>query len=371
MFNNIQRIIAVMVVLALFVSAAAGAVVTQDVEIRGEVADGYIEYDYANFAGFWYDLDKDRSSETMTVNCSGVDNRTIDDGDLVYNCAPVPVLYKNDALNTEYGGYMLLGFMAEKFVCYDNRSDQLVKLLIEWDSSDKAVLAMDDPMELPDGYMLAAPEIDLQGDRVWLKLYKDGECVDDSIVEGGNTYTYEDEDDVLHFSAEIESVFRGTESNLVVVKYIFMRSDTILEIDGGDTFGVMEVTGTSGSITLENDETMTLDEDSEVEIMDGLYFKVADNDNLRYYLAKTIVLECPECPEMPECPECPEPEPCPEVAPVNAANGTVVESEVIVDAEPEDKPTAVPTKKTLPGFESVFAIAGLLAVAWIVLRQRE
>jgi PGF-CTERM protein len=83
------------------------------------------------------------------------------------------------------------------------------------------------------------------------------------------------------------------------------------------------------------------------------------------------VLECDECPEMPECPVCPEPEPCPEVAPVDNANGTVVESEVIVDAEPEDKPTALPTKKTLPGFESVFALAGLLAVAYLVLRQRE
>ena len=34
------------------------------------------------------------------------------------------------------------------------------------------------------------------------------------------------------------------------------------------------------------------------------------------------------------------------------------------------EPTEAPKKKT-PGFEAVFAIAGLLAVAYLVLRQRE
>lgn len=368
MFNNIHRIIAVMVILALFVLAAAGAVVTQDVEIRGSVATGDIEYGYANFAGFWYDLDKDHSSETMNV--TKITSRTIDKGDLVYTCTPVNVSYKNGVLNAEYGGYKLIGFMAEKYICYDNRTDQLVKLLINWGSSKDAILAMDDPMELPEGYMLAAPQIDLQGDKVWLKLFKDGKCVDDSVIIGGDTYMYEDEDDVLQFSAQIESVFRGTESNLVVVKYVFMRSDDVLDVDGGDNFGVMEVKSTASSgIVLKNDETITLDSDSEVEIMDGLYFKVADdNANLRYYLAKTISLECPECPECPAVEPCPEQtpcEPCPEVAPAEVAT----EPATVTEPEKEDKDDD--DGATLPGFEAVFALAGLLAVACIVLRQRE
>ncbi|MBE0516859.1 MAG: PGF-CTERM sorting domain-containing protein [Methanophagales archaeon] len=36
---------------------------------------------------------------------------------------------------------------------------------------------------------------------------------------------------------------------------------------------------------------------------------------------------------------------------------------------PSPSPTATPTPKQ-PGFEAVFAIAGLLAVAYIVLRRR-
>jgi PGF-CTERM protein len=34
-------------------------------------------------------------------------------------------------------------------------------------------------------------------------------------------------------------------------------------------------------------------------------------------------------------------------------------------------PAATTTKKTEPGFEAIFAIAGLLAVAFLVLRQRK
>jgi PGF-CTERM protein len=44
-------------------------------------------------------------------------------------------------------------------------------------------------------------------------------------------------------------------------------------------------------------------------------------------------------------------------------------AEVAETAEPEAEETATP-KKT-PGFEAVFAISGLLAIAYLVLRQRD
>ena len=359
--NKIGKLIVVIAIAMIFVSAAAGAVITQDVEIRGSVADGSIKYDYANFGAFWYDLDLNQSSETMNVTVTNP--RTIKEGDLVYRCEPQMISYENPVLNTTYGGYDIIGFMAEKYMCYDGRTDQLVKLLIEWDGSDDKVLSMDDPMEFPEGYRLVAQEIDLAGDKCVLALFKDSKRIDTEIVEGGNTYMYEDDDDVLVFSVEVDSVFRGTVSNLVVIKYAFLRSEHILDIDGGDNFGIMEVTSTSGGITMENDGTITLDADSEIDIMDGLYFKVADNDTtLRYYLAKTVSLVCPDCPDCPEiepCPPCNE-TPCPEVTP-----------EVIIEYVNVTVPAAEETGRNTPGFEAVFAIAGLLAIAYLVLRQKK
>ena len=103
--------------------------------------------------------------------------------------------------------------------------------------------------------------------------------------------------------------------------------------------------------------------------MDGLYFRVADSNNLRYYLAKTVELECEDCPEeveaapCPDCPDCPEPEPCPEVTPeiITVTEQVNVTEPVTVDEEPNES----------PGMEAVFAIAGLLAIAYLVIRQRD
>lgn len=358
-------IIAVLAILALLVSAVAGGVITQNVEIRGAVTNESTVYDYTNFAGFWYDIDEDRGSESLNV--SAIDGRTIESDSLIYTCEPVDVDYKN----TELGSYMLMGFMADDYICYDGRTDKLVKLLIEWGDSDDKALSMDDPMTFPDGYSLKAQEIDLNGDKAVLALYKDGKNIDIEIVEGGNTYKYYDNTtaEVLVFSCKIDTVFRGTASNLVVVKYVFLRSEEILDIDGGDTFGAMEVASTSGGITMTNDNAITLDSDSEIGIMGDLCFKVADSTQLRYCLAKTISLECPECPE------CPDPEPCPEQTPCEPCPEvvtTVDATDDVTTTEPEKKDKGDDEDgKTLPGFQIVMALVGLLGVALIVLIQRE
>jgi len=302
----------------------------------------------------------------MAVTVTGT--REIAEGDLVYTCTPRSVTYKNSDLNDKYGGYVIMGFMAQKYICYDNKTDQLVKMLINQKSSVKKMLTTGDSMEFAEGYMLVAQEIDLEGGKVFLRLYNDGKEIDASVVSGGNTYTYEDEDDVLLFSCMIDTVFRGTDSNMVIVKYVFLRSADIIDVDGGDSFGVMEVKSTSGKIMLKNDEALTLGQDDEVEIMDGLYFKVADSNTLRYYLAKSVSLVCPECPECPElddrppCPDCPDPEPCPDCpecpTPIPPA----------ADKPNDDSGDA---DQTTPGFEAVFAVVGLFGIAYLVSRKRE
>ena len=366
MFNKHYSMIAIMMIAMLAVPIVGATQIYQEVEIRASVADGNTTYDAMSFSGFWFDINKNYSSEVMTINITG--ERMIDDRDLVYTCTRQQVSYKNKDLNDTYGGYYIIGFFADKYMCRDGKTDELVKLLIEYDDSDDVVLSIDDPMELPEGYRLNAQEIDLNGNRVWLKLYKDGECVDDSIVNGGDLYAYEDDDDVLVFGLTVDSVFRGTESNLVTVSGIFLRSEDILDVSTSDNFGVMEVRSTStDTIVLSNDESIDLSRDNRVEIMNDLYFRVADSNSLRYYLAKTVGLECAECPS---CPELVPREPCP-VCPA-VVNATIVEPVVESTEVPDAKPTAKDKDDgTLPGFEAVFALVGLLAVSWIVLRQRE
>lgn len=356
-----------LVAIMMITSPIAGEVITEDIEIRGEVSTDDILYNYANFAGFWYDLKKNQTSETMNIITSGTDGRTIAKGDLVYQCTPKMIKYKSPELNRTLGKYKIVGFMAEKYIGYDNKTNKLVKLLIEWGGSKDKILTMNDPLEFPEGYALYVQQIDLEGGKCILGLYKDGDLIDTEVVVEGEAYKYFDDDDVLVFSAFVDTVFRGTDSNIVTIKYIFLRSEDILDVKNGDTLGAMKVTSTSGGITLENDETITLDSDSEQDITDGLYFKVADDStNLRYYLAKRVSLVCPECPECPElevcppCPECPDPEPCPECPECPTPPPATMPNDDMGNGD-----------QTTPGFEAVFAIAGLLVVGYLVLRQKE
>ena len=356
MINEMKQIITVISIL-LMVCLPVAASVNNEVEIRGSVATGDIVYSSNNFAGFWYDLDTNQTSETMNIT---VVNRTIAEGDLIYTCEAQIVEYENPVL----GNYSIIGFLAEKYIGYNDRVDKLVKLLIEWKGSDSKMLGMNEDMMFSEGYSLEVREIDLTGDKTYLTLLKDGIEIDSEIITAGNLYNYFDSDDVLVFSCTVDSVFRGTDSNLVVIKYIFLRSENIIDVDTGDSFGVMKVKSVSGNtIILKNDDPLTLDSDSKVDIMTDLYFKTSDNDTLRYYLAKNIYFSCPPCPECPEiepCPECNESEPEVIIEYIN-----VTEYINTTEYIPADKP------KNTPGFEAVFAIAGLFIVAWIVLKQRK
>ena len=354
--NNILAIIAIaMVMIAPIVSA-------EEIEIRGTIATDDITYDYTNFAGFWYDIDLNESSENLIINVTGRDV------DIVYQCEPKIVAYENP----ELGNYTIIGWMAEKYVCYDGKSDELVRLLIEWDDNDDKILQVNELLEMPEGYTLVPKEIDLDGGKVYLTLYKDGIILDSGVIPDNTIYKYYDDNDVLTCSVKISQIFRGTDVNMVIVEYLYLQSENILDIDTGDNFGVMEVTSTANGITLKNDDSVELSEDDEIEIMENLYFKVADSPTLRYYLAKMVSLECEECEVCEACPEsepCPEMTPCPECPEVPEMNATMNETELVVKELVD--PPAVPEPKTSTGRwgNIVLAICGLGVIGYLVWNQ--
>jgi hypothetical protein len=103
-----------------------------------------------------------------------------------------------------------------------------------------------------------------------------------------NGYTYNadigGEEDIPVFSCYVDAVFRGIDSNIVQVMYVLLIDDAVFTIDTGDEFGSMEVvTASSAGITLINDETIDLDAGATEQIMEDMYFRVADNDTVRFY----------------------------------------------------------------------------------------
>lgn len=345
-----QYIIAILII-ALMTVCGNAEQIQQDIEIRGSVATGDMVYNYESFAGFWYNIDTNQSSERLIVDVTGRN------ADITYQCDPIVQAYKNPDL----GNYSLIGWQAEKYICYDGKTDKLVKLLIEWDNNDDRVLAVSESLEMPENYTIIVKEIDLDGGKCYITLYKNGVGIDSEIVSDNSTYKYYNDDDVLICSIKVAEVFRGTESAVVVVEYLYLQSQDVIDIDVGDNFGVLEVTSTSGGITLKNDDTVELDEDGTVDLMGSLYFKVADSSTLRYYLAKCI--QCPESETIYITEYINVTEPCP-------TPETITVTEYVNVTTPVTSPVTTPAR-AMPGFEAVFAVAGLIAVVWLIVRQRD
>ncbi|CAD6494986.1 MAG: S-layer protein [Candidatus Argoarchaeum ethanivorans] len=291
-------------------------------EVRGTlyndaVGERTTYWDASNFAGFWYDLKNNLRSETLTITDAGViagTSRTIDEGDLAYTTVRQFKRYKvnsnegkfvTDGINLTYGNggthYAVVGWQAEKYIALKGDAKKLVKLVLEQGSTDTKTMTIGETWDIGDGWTLTAQSIDAKATPIqaWLVLSKDGVKFKDKVISEGEVFTYRKDiagkNDAPIFVTYVESVFAGA-TGMVQLKYTWAVSTDVLEIKSGDTFGVMEVKcACMDYITLKNEDTVTLDLDSTVDVMDELKFKVADSDTLRFYpFVECVIGEEPE-----------------------------------------------------------------------------
>ena len=265
-------------------------------EVRGTVINPSKENEFTwtvyNFEGFYYDIDEDVGTETLTAKIT--DGKKIEEGDLVYSSEPQRVDFEFGS----WGKYDVIGFMADKyFAGYNNETEftdefsvigesQLRKVLV--DNDDSQTLASGSALSLEDGYELRIKSVDLNGNKVYLALGKDGEEVDSKVVtpssdpgDRSSNYLYKVDigsEEVPIVAVHIESVFRSTESDLATIDGIFQVSDSPESVEDGEVHGRMEVKeASSDRIVMENDGSFSLSRDKTIEIMDNLKFVVADS----------------------------------------------------------------------------------------------
>ncbi|CAD6490365.1 MAG: S-layer protein [Candidatus Argoarchaeum ethanivorans] len=247
-----------------------------------------------SFSGFFYDIDNDVSSETMTITLASETSRNIDDGKLVYESKPVNIKYEHDA----WGNYTAIGFLAAKyFAGYPDggvvddvdmvSKGYLSEVLI--DEDDKHTITIGSTLPLKEGYALKAIDISVEDTLVRFVLLKDGEEVSnsDEIVNKDDDYIHEKKigsvSDVPIIIVHVETIFHGRETDAAFIRGVFQISDSPTKIETGDTYGIMKVESKSSSgIKMENDDSFDLSRDSTVEIMGDIKFKVADSETLRF-----------------------------------------------------------------------------------------
>ena len=266
-------------------------------ELRGTVHDETFNttvWTPYNFEGFYYSIDENVSTESLTLT-EEISGRSIDDEALVYSTSPALVKFEQES----WGSYQVIGFMAEKyFAGYpantfgNSRSvsvlsdDILAKVLI--DDDNKRSMFTGSSIALENGYSLKAAEVDVNGNRVLLELYRDGKLVDSGITSSNGDYIYEADiggaEDVPMIAAHISTVFRSRETDAVFIEGIFQVSDDYLELSQGDSFGKMEISTISSSgITMKNEDSISLSRGNTISLMGNVSFKVADSNVLRFY----------------------------------------------------------------------------------------
>ncbi|PXF57802.1 MAG: hypothetical protein C4B59_14540 [Candidatus Methanogaster sp.] len=260
-----------------------------------------------SYTGFYYDIDDDISTETLTIQLDDYDERNIKEGNLQYitTAADLEFEYNEGRDDERWGSYKVIGFMAEKyFAGYedDNTSiatenirllskDMLSKVLI--DEDEKHMISTGASLKLKEDYELKIIQLDIDGGQAQIDLMKDGKSVDSDIVTSPDTYVYTEDirklDDVPLVAVHIDNVFAGTESDMLVIDGIFQISDDFILVDTGEDYGEMEIQSASSyTIKMENSDDIELEEDEIVDIMGNLKFLVADNETLRFALYEEI-----------------------------------------------------------------------------------
>ena len=351
-------------------------------EIRGQVVSGTGDFtwDATNFAGFYYDIDDDISTESLSV--SGIEGNVIPVGGLVYTTQTKQVSYDYDKPAAGWDKYNVIGFFAEQYIpLKPAKADKLAKLIL--DSNDKYTVRTGEKLDLGDGYAIEAKQVDVDGKKVWLEFTKDGEFVDDEIIEVGtsdaksNTWNVElddiqGEDDVVVLKLHVNQVFQGAVDSIAQIEGLWLIDyANAIKIESDDEFGELNKVSINGdTLRISNDDTFTLTRDSTEKIGEGMSFKIADTPSteLRYYpfVEKTVgeVTEEPKETPVEEPIETPEDD--------NKTAGDNNNTETPVEDTPVEEPTPAGDKEgegKTPGFGVVLGLVGLLAVVYLVRRN--
>ncbi|NJD77353.1 MAG: hypothetical protein FIB08_09705 [Candidatus Methanoperedens sp.] len=317
--------ISVFILLCVFLTAnSAGAT---KVEIRGQIANetagirnyldlssGFVSWGPQNFAGFYYDATDELGNENLTLIptlTSGVPGRTIAENNLIYSTRGdakqlkvVEERFNGDAaaataaglegfgagdMSAVAGSYKIVGWQAKKYVALKNKTNRLANLVIEHGQAERKTLAAGESWDVGGGWTLTAQSIDA---RAWppalLTLNKDGIKKDEKVISDAKIYTYVEKSlgDEIGVPVFVTLVTFPAEepAEIMQLRYTWAIDTSVTEIKADDQYGVFKVREADvDQIRMSTDSLLILPQDSIVDLIGGMNFRVVDSPTLRFY----------------------------------------------------------------------------------------
>ncbi|MDD4161700.1 MAG: S-layer protein domain-containing protein [Methanothrix sp.] len=274
--------------------------------------------------GSWNQLGSEDQFGSETLVLQNINGRTVLpptsaktlDGTVIFDGFLYTAIMRSKDYDYEpWGSYYIVPFLGETwFAGYDRSLDgkqsslnlfdheKIGRVLIDTEIVQGNVVAGNYSLE--EGYEFWIR--DVETDKIFIQLMKNGILQDSSVVKSNSTYIYKkDLDDVddmpiikLHFS----NVFSNGSSRFATIDAIFQISDEFLvPIESGLGIGKLQTVSTSQpyAIIMVNDETINLNSDSTISLAPNMNIRVADNDTLRYYLySQKYVVPRPAPPQI-------------------------------------------------------------------------
>jgi S-layer protein (TIGR01567 family) len=272
-----------------------------------------------NLPGLFYDIDDDIGRETLNMTITG--NELKEPHGLMYSSTSQDKKFEFD----DWGEFKVMGFLGKEYFAGYSGESLNGTYPILYDESDNANLLIDEqlsevlinddtertitggtPLELNDGYQLSIKSIDINGDKVYLELIKDSQIIDAKAiqpsVEGATmsdqTYYFKkdvgDTEDLVTIAVHFKNAFTSADKDMSTVDGIFQISDTPTPVKVDSEYGLMSIASidaSKGIIIMDNeDNSITLNKDKDIEFMPDFKIKTADQENitvqnpLRFYV---------------------------------------------------------------------------------------
>ena len=317
----------------------------------------------------YYDLDEAEGNEEFSFTIdAGTDE--INGSTLIYNTTIYP----------DENGNPYIAWLGAPYFVVDNASDfYLSELLWDDEPTDDILLRVGETLTLKEGVTVTPQEIDVDGGEAWFSVSQDGEEVESSVTKEGTAFEWladlndngEDDNAVVRFY--VETVFAGMNTNLVKINETWQVSTDVVVVEDNDKDTIddyiidINPTGNTLSVELDDkDDDIGLKKDGVITFLNRFNIRLNEDGDIAA-VVKIIEVGGGAAPT-----------PTGTATPTDTVDANVTATPIgTVDANvtatattpPTPEPTPTPTKE--PGFEAVFAVAGLLAVAYLVLRQRE